>query len=507
MPPRLPGHPRLMARRPACGRGGALLQQWAAAPVATRTALGARARVTAVASKQPGWVSPRSGAWSAPGSSWPPEARRQFVTISSDRLEEFVQAELNFFAECKDRPLQPLPLHEILSIGRTPGEMAKLLHEELPVRFARRIKHIERISDWDGIPELVKLRSMHLKSFRELRLADPVVGADAYPGVVARIRRRHKKIGPLFADALQRIDAVLLGSTVDAMGSVSSLGGACEVGCSDRELRLNRQRIEKWAEAFLSSRVSTEMQMAHYAACLGTSGEIRDSSKIGIIDAECDPFDICQQAMAQVQDGLYPCLVEAENPCGKIRFCQSPRYLFYIVVELLNNAARSTAEVAEQGAQEDVFKRPIRVSVCANELQVVIRISDRGGGMPMSVAESMWSYVSRVGAQRSVAAPPSEWGDNSEEEGPAEPPPSFVERPWAVFTGASPLSGRGIGLPLSRLYAKYLGGSLEVVNMPGLGVDAYLFLPRIDPSEAKSTSSIDDVLLRGHHRGQQPHLH
>merc|ERR1712087_357494 len=59
-------------------------------------------------------------------------------------------------------------------------------------------------------------------------------------------------------------------------------------------------------------------------------------------------------------------------------------------------------------------------------------------------------------------------------------------RPWGVSSGQSPISGRGIGLPLSRIYAKNLGGSLEVINMPGLGLDAYLFLNRIDPNELSS---------------------
>ena len=31
--------------------------------------------------------------------------------------------------------------------------------------------------------------------------------------------------------------------------------------------------------------------------------------------------------------------------------------------------------------------------------------------------------------------------------------------------------GYGIGLPLSRLHAKYLGGALHLVSLPGYGVD------------------------------------
>jgi hypothetical protein len=44
-------------------------------------------------------------------------------------------------------------------------------------------------------------------------------------------------------------------------------------------------------------------------------------------------------------------------------------------------------------------------------------------------------------------------------------------------------SGFGVGLPLSRVYAKYFGGSLEILSMNGFGTDAYLFLNRVGDIE------------------------
>ena len=61
--------------------------------------------------------------------------------------------------------------------------------------------------------------------------------------------------------------------------------------------------------------------------------------------------------------------------------------------------------------------------------------------------------------------------------------------------------GYGIGLPLSRLHARYLGGSLDLVSLPGSGVDAYLSLPRVDaelvetvPDEAAEVSQQINLL-------------
>ncbi len=42
----------------------------------------------------------------------------------------------------------------------------------------------------------------------------------------------------------------------------------------------------------------------------------------------------------------------------------------------------------------------------------------------------------------------------------------------------APLAGFGFGLPLSRVYARYFGGDLNVVSIEGFGTDAYVHLKR-----------------------------
>jgi len=219
--------------------------------------------------------------------------------------------------------------------------------------------------------------------------------------------------------------------------------------------------------------------MSHYVSSveaskesnLGSSSSSRGAStKIGIVDTMCDPWEVCRQAAERVQETLGACSIEVrKQPSHKdVRLCYTPRYLFYMVEELLTNSARSTLEQAVD--KEDLMaNRPIKVTVCANEHSVVIRITDRGGGMSFEPADLVWS---RMFCQEggSLATP--------EFESQISTTPVDARTPWGV-KGRSPLSGRGSGLRMCRLYSIYLGGSLEVMNMPGWGVDAYLTLRRI----------------------------
>jgi signal transduction histidine kinase len=60
---------------------------------------------------------------------------------------------------------------------------------------------------------------------------------------------------------------------------------------------------------------------------------------------------------------------------------------------------------------------------------------------------------------------------------------------------SNPMHGLGFGLPTSRLYAEYFGGSLDAMSMFGYGSDVYLRINRLgDQAEIFETQHRDAAM-------------
>ncbi|CAN8178305.1 unnamed protein product [Coccothraustes coccothraustes] len=97
-------------------------------------------------------------------------------------------------------------------------------------------------------------------------------------------------------------------------------------------------------------------------------------------------------------------------------------------------------------------------------LKNAMRISDRGGGIPHELLDKVTEY--HFSTAEASAQDPRLGG------------------PFRTLMDASgqpgPMHGFGFGLPTSRAYAEYLGGSLVLQSMQGVGTDVYLRLRHID---------------------------
>jgi len=196
---------------------------------------------------------------------------------------------------------------------------------------------------------------------------------------------------------------------------------------------------------------------------------VTSPTNIGMLNLKTNPKEICQLAyddaarLCQDNFGKVPDIefitpqFTEEHP---LEFTYVPSHLHYTLFELLKNSMRATCEAHSRVNDESELPK-IRVIIVANEESndVTIKLSDRGGGIPTQDMSKIWyySYTTVVNAPHVT----DDLNKNSK-------PESGVYR--------APMAGFGYGLPLSRLYARYFGGDLEIMSMYGYGTDAFLYL-------------------------------
>jgi len=142
--------------------------------------------------------------------------------------------------------------------------------------------------------------------------------------------------------------------------------------------------------------------------------------------------------------------------------------------------------------------KTIHVVICADQSRVLIHVGDRAGGIPFEVGQHIWSYMyttkePSTQPNSSNSSTPNDKKSKEENEckskdkeekqnGQDKDDDDSLES----RSGATELGGFGVGLPLSRLYASYLGGTINLVSLPGHGTHAYVSLPRL-PEEMVET--------------------
>jgi len=364
--------------------------------------------------------------------------RKSSLEISEERLQRLIRAEVLLFSE---KEPESISLRQVIEAS-TAKTSAQMMSQELPVRFAHRIQQIEDLPGWKSSSDMVEVHKRYVSSFQALRLADQN-NREGFTAVASALKERMRTVIPHLAMGMRSLQRSEGFATDD---------------------------INEWLDTFLLSRVGTEMLTSQYMSCVKGSSVVMP----------CIPSNICERAARHAQKLCREhfrmkedVVINVVSAVGHVKFLYVPQYLFYIMLELLKNSTRATVEsVQELGPIAD---RPVTITVAADENQIVIRIRDRAGGIPFSVGQRVWSYMYSTAKKEKDS-------EGFEKEG-------------------TPLAGYGVGLPLSRLYARYLGGELHLISLPGVGTSAYLYLRRIEsearekvPLKGSSLSSLSDIL-------------
>ncbi|XP_071703021.1 pyruvate dehydrogenase (acetyl-transferring) kinase, mitochondrial-like [Rutidosis leptorrhynchoides] len=334
-------------------------------------------------------------------------------------------------------------LRYMLDFGLVPSDRnmiiaAQFLHKELPIRIARRAIELESLPyGLSEKPAVLKVRDWYLDSFRDLRSFPDIKSINderEFTQMIKLIKVRHNNVVPAMALGVQQLK-----KTLDPKLEYEDL-----------------DEIQQFLDRFYMSRIGIRMLIGQHVAVHDPN---TPPNCIGIIHAKMSPTQVAKDAS---EDARSVCLREYGsapdiNIYGdpSFTFPYVPAHLHLMVFELVKNSLRA---VQEQYMNTDKIAPPIRIIVADGEEDVTIKISDEGGGIARSGLPSIFTYL-----YSTAINPLSDQSDISDD----------------IVT----MAGYGYGIPISRLYARYFGGDLQIISMEGYGTDAYLHLSRLGDSQ------------------------
>ncbi|XP_046937009.1 pyruvate dehydrogenase kinase, isozyme 2 isoform X2 [Lynx rufus] len=162
---------------------------------------------------------------------------------------------------------------------------------------------------------------------------------------------------------------------------------------------VSNQNIQYFLDRFYLSRISIRMLINQHTLIFDGSTNPAHPKHIGSIDPNCNVSEVVKDAydMAKLLCDKYymasPDLeiqeINTSNSKQPIHMVYVPSHLYHMLFELFKNAMRATVESHESS----LVLPPIKVMVALGEEDLSIKMSDRGGGVPLRKIERLFSYM------------------------------------------------------------------------------------------------------------------
>jgi len=229
--------------------------------------------------------------------------------------------------------------------------------------------------------------------------------------------------------------------------------------------------VNQFLDRFYLSRIGIRMLIGQTIALNQQAmGNMYSDDYVGIICLRTNVMEVAQDAIDAARFACEEHYDMIEAPpvqlyCPEdLEFMYVPGHLVHMLFETLKNSLRATIELQQRlhpgKAIEDLEFPPVKIIVAEGLEDITIKVSDEGGGIPRSAIPLVWTYFYTSANQKIE-----------------EYDPSFTSG-----TFKPPFMGLGVGLPHSRLYARYFSGDLKLISMEGYGTDVYLHLNRLSSS-------------------------
>ena len=339
------------------------------------------------------------------------------------------------------------PIHRQLMVS------AQFLHKELPVRLAHRVAELENLPLGLSSKEQVRaVRDWYVESYDELKSFPAIESMEdeaKFTKMIEGVMNKHANVVPMIARGVLELKMELAGrGNADAARASSK-------SALEKTLGADLPEISQFLDGFYMSRIGIRMLIGQHVALHEANPR---ADHIGLICTKMSPRDVVRDAIDDARSicmRQYGDAPEVEVFGGEnFTFAYVPGHLHQMLFELVKNSLRA---VSEKYAESLDNPPPIRVVIAEGAEDVTIKISDEGGGIRRSGLQRIWTYLYTT----------------------ADSPLLDMDGDSASAGGPVVLAGYGYGLPLSRLYARYFGGDLQVISMDGYGTDAYLHLNRL----------------------------
>ena len=356
---------------------------------------------------------------------------------------------------------------------------ANYLRHEIPIRLAHMIKEIRGLPFIVAInPFMLEIHERCIKTFHAFEAFDKEIkdatAEKQFNQIVFEMLEMNKDLLVLLCDGFK----------------------------DSRRFIKNEEFIKNNLNRILSARLGIRLLCEHHIAlskqsCLnrqepveagssnGEPGDYmmsNDENYVGIINKKFSPRKLIEKSGRMVSRicmdkyGVAPKLkVDGHT---NVEFPYLPLPLEYILPELLKNSFRATVE----NHRESPALPDVNATIALNEKECIIRLRDRGGGIPHHLCGKIFDY--HFSTVRDILE------DDTEEamarENSVGIDSNYNNSPIGMFCeatssrGLAVMHGYGFGLPTSKAYAEYLGGSLTFQSMQGIGSDFYLRIALID---------------------------
>jgi pyruvate dehydrogenase kinase 2/3/4 len=328
-------------------------------------------------------------------------------------------------------------------------QVASFIHHEMPIRLAHRIHDLDRVPMMRDMPSVQTVKGIYINSFLELidqpKIASPE-DEDDFALTLQNLYENHSNVLIQMAKGAYELRSAVRSGAIP--GKVTN----------DVEFE-QMDECHSFLDRFYMSRIGIRVLAGQYLALKGQPLQ----NYVGMICSRTSPFEIVRHAahdatlMCTRKYGDAPDVVI--NGRLDLTFPYVPTHLHYILLELLKNAMRATVE--KHGIYSELPPVTVIIADSLDNEDIVIKVADEGGGIPRSQIEKIWSYLF------TTADPQIQEGFIGDQED---------------HSADSPLAGLGYGLPISRSYARYFGGDLDVLSMEGFGTDAFVYLVRLGDS-------------------------